>query len=163
MAAYGAEIDGNYKKTGALTADELRALCETVEMATGMNVVIMGTRTALRKVTGLQNATYISDAMKNEHYTTGMLGMWEGYELVEIEQGFKRNDMTQYLVANDILWIMPISEQKFIKFVNEGETQIYQVTDPAQHMDLTYDFEFQKKIGIALMFNVSFGMYVQVA
>ena len=163
MAAYGAEIDGSFKKTGTLTADNLRALCEVVEMATGMDVVIMGTRTALRKVTGLQNATYISDDMKNEHYRTGMLGMWEGYELVEIAQGFKRNDMTQYLVANDVLWIMPVSEQKFIKFVNEGETQIYQVTDAGEHMDMTYDYEFQKKIGIAMMFNVSFGMYVNVA
>ena len=163
MAAYSAEIDASYKKTGTMTAESLRELCEFVEMATGMNVVIMGTRTALRKVTALQNAQFISDEMKNEHYKTGLLGMWEGYELVEIQQGFKRNDTTQYLVANDMLWIMPVSAQKFIKFVNEGETQVYQVTDPGEHMDFTYDYEMQKKIGIALMFNVSFGMYVSIA
>ena len=80
MVGYKDKIAATYKKTGSVTAETLRELCELVEMVTGHNVVIMGTRTALRNVTALQNAQFISDAMKNEHYTTGLLGMWEGYE-----------------------------------------------------------------------------------
>lgn len=159
MAGYEAKIAATYKKTGSVTADNLRALCELIETVTGHQVVIMGTKTALRKVTALQNATYISDEMKNEHYKTGMLGMWEGYELVEIEQGYKRNDLTQNLVANDLLWIMPVADNKFIKLVDEGETQVYQVTDAGTHMDMTYDYEVQHKLGVAVLFNLAFGMY----
>lgn len=54
---------------------------------------------------------------------------------------------------------MPVVDNKFIKFVNEGDTQVYQVTDAGEHMDMTYDFEMQTKIGIAIMFNLAFGMY----
>ena len=160
MVGYKDSIAATFKKTGSVTAETLRELCELIEMVTGHPVVIMGTRTALRKVTALQNAQFISDAMKNEHYTTGMLGMWEGYELVEIPQGFKRNDLTQTIVTNDILWIMPVVDNKFIKLVNEGDTQVYQITDAIEHMDMTYDFEVQQKLGIAVLFNMAFGMYV---
>ena len=159
MVGYKDKIAATYKKTGSVTAETLRELCELVEMVTGHPVVIMGTRTALRNVTALQNAQFISDAMKNEHYNTGFLGMWEGYELVEIGQGFKSSDLAQKLVTNDILWIMPVVDNKFIKFVNEGDSQVYQVTDAGAHMDMTYDFEFQTKIGVAVMFNLAFGMY----
>lgn len=159
MVGYTETIAATYKKTGTVTAETLRELCELVEMVTGYKVMIMGTRTALRKVTALQNAQFISDSMKQEHYTTGMLGMWEGFELVEIPQGFKKNDLTQNLVANDILWIMPVADNKFIKLVNEGETQVYQVTDAGTHMDMTYDFEMQQKLGVAILFNLAFGIY----
>lgn len=163
MVDYSNNMVAPYAKTGTLDAESLRDLCDTIEMLTGQSVIIMGTRTALRKVMGLQNAQYISDSMKNEHYTTGMLGMWEGRELVELQQGLKHNDLTQKLITNDILWIMPVTTDRFIKFVNEGDTQVYSVTDPATHMDMTYDFEFQKKIGIAVMFGVAFGTYTAIA
>lgn len=80
MVGYAQALSGMYKKTGSVTAENLNALCDLVSTATGMPVMIMGTRAALAKVIELQNASYISDAMKNEHYRTGTLGMWEGKE-----------------------------------------------------------------------------------
>ena len=80
MVGYATTLTGAFKKTGNVTADELNALCDLVATATGHPVMIMGTRTALSKVISLQNGDYISDAMKNEHYRTGTLGMWEGKE-----------------------------------------------------------------------------------
>ena len=80
MVKYANELTGIFKKTGTVTAQTLNDLCDLVSTATGMHVMIMGTRAALAKVTALQNAEYISDAMKNEHYRNGVLGMWEGKE-----------------------------------------------------------------------------------
>lgn len=80
MVGYATTLTGQFKNTGSVTAEKLNALCDLVSTATGRPVIIMGTRTALSKVTALQNATYISDAMKDEHYRTGTLGMWEGKE-----------------------------------------------------------------------------------
>lgn len=80
MIDYATSLTGMFKKTGSVTATTLRALCELVSTATGYDVMIMGTRAALQNVIALQNSTYISDAMKDEHYRTGTLGMWEGYE-----------------------------------------------------------------------------------
>ena len=75
MAGYTNSIPSLYKKTGTVTKENLDALCDAVAIATGLPVMIMGTRTALSKVTALQNATYVSDSMKEEHYRTGFLGI----------------------------------------------------------------------------------------
>lgn len=80
MVGYATSLEGQFKKTGSVTAEELNALCDLVSTATGNQVIIMGTRTALSKVIALQNANYISEAMKDEHYRNGTLGMWEGKE-----------------------------------------------------------------------------------
>ena len=80
MVGYSKALDTQYKKTGSVTAENLNVLCDLVSTATGMPVMLMGTRAALAKVIELQNASYISDAMKDEHYRTGTLGMWEGKE-----------------------------------------------------------------------------------
>ena len=81
----GATGAGQWVKTGALndtTRETLIQLVEDVQMASGASeVVIMGTKSALAKVTGLQNVDWISNEMKTERHTTGKVGMWEGIRL----------------------------------------------------------------------------------
>lgn len=159
LANYANALATPYKVTGSLTDTDLRTLCDLISMMTGRPVVIMGTKVALRKVTGLQNANYISNDMKSEHYKTGLLGYWEGIELVEIQNRFKKWDFTDYVLENDMLFIMPVSDEKFIKVVNEGDSQIYSVTDPATNRDMTYEMEMQTKLGCAILTGSVFGVY----
>jgi hypothetical protein len=157
MVGYATSLTGQYKKTGSVTTENLNALCDLVSTATGRQVIIMGTRTALSKVIALQNGQYISESMKDEHYRTGTLGMWEGKQLVEIPQIFEKNGT--YKIDNTLLWIMPVSDLKFIKLVNEGDTQLAQITDKDTNMDMTYTAELQTKLGVAVMLNSAFGVY----
>lgn len=159
MVGYANTLTGQFKKTGSLTADNLNALCDLVSTATGYPVMIMGTRTSLSKVTALQNASYISDAMKDEHMRTGLLGMWEGKELIEIPQVFEKNKVGSYKIDNTLLWIMPMTDIKWIKLVNEGDTQLRAITDKDTNMDMTYEQEIQTKLGVAVMLNSAFGVY----
>ena len=159
MVGYATGLTGQFKKTGSVTAANLNALCELVSTATGMPVMIMGTRVALAKIIELQNASYISEDMKNEHYRTGVLGMWEGKSLVEIPQVFEKGKVGKYKIDNTLIWIMPVSEEKFIKVVNEGDTQVSNVTDKDGNMDMTYTMEMQTKLGCAVMLNGAFGCY----
>lgn len=159
MVGYATALTGQFKKTGSLTADNLNALCDLVSTATGYPVMIMGTRTALSKVTALQNASYISDTMKDEHMRTGLLGMFEGKQLVEIPQVFEKNKIGTYKIDNTLLWIMPQSDIKFIKVVNEGDTQLRAITDKDTLMDETYEQEIQTKLGVAVMLNSAFGVW----
>ena len=163
MVGYARDLEGQFKVTGTPTTDKLNALCDLVSTATGCPVIIMGTRTALSKVISLQNADYISDAMKNEHYRTGTLGMWEGKELVEVPQVFEKNKVGAYKIDNGLLWIMPVTDLKFIKLVNEGDTQLAQITDKDANMDMTYTAEMQTKLGVAVMLNSAFGVYATEA
>lgn len=159
MVGYSTTLTGERKATGNVTAEKLNGLCDLISTLTGRPVMIMGTRTALSKVTALQNATYISEAMKNEHYRTGTLGMWEGKELVEIPQVFEKGKINAPKIDNTLLWIMPVEDLKFIKLVNEGDTQLSQITDKEANMDMTYTAEMQTKLGVAIMLNSAFGVY----
>ena len=159
MVSYATKLTGQYKKTGSITKENLNALCDIVSTATGYPVMIMGTKTALSNVIGLQNAQYISETMKDEHYRTGLLGMWEGKELVEIPQVFEKGKVGAYKIDNTLLWVMPMTDMKFIKLVNEGDTQLKSVTNKDENMDMTYEQEIQTKLGVAVMLNSAFGVY----
>lgn len=160
----GASGAGQWVKTGALdsaTRETLIQLVEDVQMATGANeVVIMGTKSALSKVTGLQNVEWISDDMKKERHTTGKIGMWEGIRLVEIKQGFALNDTSKKLVDDKILFIMPMMDNKFIKLVHAGEDQMREVQDKTLNQDMTYDYRYFFKLGVACVINLIFGEWI---
>lgn len=159
MVGYATQLAATYKKSGSLTAEGLNELCDFIETATGYRVRLMGTRAALANVIKLQNANYISDAMKDEHYRTGTLGMWEGKELVEIPQVFEKNKVGEYKIDNTIIWIMPVSEEKFLKLVNEGDTQLRTIADKDTNMDYTYESEMMTKLGVGVMLNGAYGMW----
>ena len=54
---------------------------------------------------------------------------------------------------------MPQSDIKFIKVVNEGDTQLRAITDKVTNMDMTYESEIQTKLGCAVMLNSAFGVW----
>jgi len=149
-------------KTSPLTAstkDTFDTLVEDVQMVNGSDVVIMGTRSALAKLSSLDEIDWVSDAMKQERYTTGRLGFYQGITLFEIPQAFVKNDTTQKLVDNTKLYIMPVADNKFIKMFNEGETQIKEVSDGNTNVDKTIEYEFQTKMGVAAVINRLFGIW----
>jgi hypothetical protein len=80
----GATGSGQWVKTGALTSAEkavFMQLIEDVQMATGMEVVIMGTKTALSRLEGMQDINWVSEDMKVQRNTTGRIGYFEGIRL----------------------------------------------------------------------------------
>lgn len=78
---------------------------------------------------------------------------------MEIPQVFEKNRVGSYKIDNTLLWIMPITDIKFIKFINEGDVQLSSVTDKDTHQDMTYDQELQVKLGCGIILNSAFGVY----
>lgn len=122
----------------------------------------MGTKTALSKLDSIGSTDWISDEMKQERYTTGRLALWEGIRKVEIPQAFAPNDTSKKLVANDVLLVMPVTDNKFIKIYDEGDAQIMEVTDGNVNRDKTLEYEYQQKLGVATVVNRRFGTYKMV-
>lgn len=153
---------GQWIKTGELgsaTKDTFMTLIEDVQMATGMDVVIMGTKAALSKLEGMQKIDWVSNEMKNERHTTGKLGYFEGIRLVEIKQGFKLNDTSKRLVDDKQLFIMPVGDNRFVKVVNEGQPEMRQVQDNVTNQDMTYDFRYMFKMGVGVQLGLRFGVW----
>ena len=158
----GASGAGQWVKTGALDAaakDTFMTLIEDVQMATGMDVVIMGTKSALMKLEGMQDINWVSSEMKVERNTTGRIGYFEGIRLVELKQGFRLNDTTNRLINDKQLFIMPTGDNKFVKLVNEGQPEMRQVNDNTTNLDMTYDYRYMFKMGVAVMIGLLFGVW----
>ena len=158
----GATGSGQWVKTGALDAAEkatFMQLIEDVEMATGMEVVIMGTKSALSRLENMQDIQWVSEDMKVQRNTTGRIGYFEGVRLVELKQGFRLNDTTQYLIDDKQLFIMPVGDNRFIKVVNEGQPEMRQVNDNTTNQDMTYDYRYMFKMGVGVQIGLLFGVY----
>ena len=78
---------------------------------------------------------------------------------MEIPQVFERGQVGAYKIDNTLIWIMPVAEEKFIKVVNEGDTQLMTITDKDVNRDMTYEYELQTKLGCGVMLHGAFGCY----
>lgn len=137
--------------------DKIIELVDDVALANGCEAVIMGTKTALAKLSAITPVEYYSDNMKDERNSTGRLGVWNGIRLVEIPQAFAPNTTSTKLEDNKKLLVMPLTDNKFIKLVYEGTAQFVENTDSSVNRDMTVEAEYQQKMGIATVINRKFG------
>ena len=167
-ALYGASsllpADTRFKKSGQLnstTKPNFDELIENVSAANGSDVMIVGTKVALKKITALADVDWATDAQKEAVATTGRLGMYEGTVLMEVPQRLAIGTLAaggiSKLVPNDKLLILPISEDKFVKFVTEGETEIFQVTEKAELVDDFNTYEVSRRYGAGVVLGCYFG------
>lgn len=163
MMNAGKKLPAQFQGTGALSAEtkeKLDDLLEDVSMANdGAQVVIMGIRTGLAQFQKLIDVNWISDDQKRDVATTGRLGYYGPYTLFELPQRFALNDTTKKLLDPKKLFIMPQVEDKFIKFVDVGETEIYEVNEIGARMDDTMKYEVQRSMGVGVQLGRYFGTW----
>lgn len=145
-------------KLDATTKDELITFCQDLETDTGAEVVIIGTRSALSKVVALSDTAWISNEMKNERNTTGLTGYFEGIRLMVLPQVNEIGTRNKKL-DNSKLLIMPMTDNKPVKLVNEGEAYVKQISDSDTNQDMTYEYEYMQKLGINVIINQLFGTW----
>ena len=148
-----------FVKTGSLSTEAVITLADDIQRATGEEVVIMGTKSALAALNALEDIQWVSNEMKNERHTTGKIGVFMGIKLVEIPQAYAPNTTAATLVDNKKLLFMPVGENKFIKLYNEGDAQIKEVSDGTTNMDATMEYEYQMKMGVATIIGKLFGVW----
>lgn len=157
------KLPSNFKKTGSLDAEKVDELATLVADEAGSEVVIMGTRTALQKLVKLYDANWISNEMKNERNTTGLVGYINGIRVVAIPQVYEpgtRNPM----IDNKTLLFMPVrSDFKPIKLVNEGDAYFNEVADRETNVDMTIEAEYMQKIGVGVVLNLNYGIFSEIA
>lgn len=156
-------VNSQFNKTMAIekaTKDTFDTLIEDVSMANGnAEVYIMGTRTALKKLSAFADIDWVSEDQKKEMATMGRLGSYEGTTLIEIPQRFETNNVTKKLVDSKKLLIMAKTEDKFVKFVDVGDTEILETTEKGARMDDTMKYEVQREMGIYTQISRYFGVW----
>jgi len=149
-------LPAQFNIAAALAMDVMRELIQKVRTAGGKNVRIMGTEMAIAQLNELAEVKYSND-MKNEVYSTGKLGKWMGNTIVEIPQAFTPGTY-DWAIDNDFLLVVPEGD-KFVKFVDEGETRSQEKTEQDNH-DQTLSWQIQRKMGAGAIFSTLFGKYI---
>jgi hypothetical protein len=162
------KLPAAYKQNGALasgvksTFDEL---IEDVALANGSDVIILGTKVALKKINNLADVQWASDDQKKEMNQLGRLGSYEGTTIIEIPQrlafGGSANPSgnNSKLVPNNKLWFMPRVEDKFVKFLDYGESEIFEVTEKFDLQDDFETYELHREMGVDVVLGGYFGTW----
>ena len=146
---------------GASTKDAFDAIIEKVGAANECPVVIMGTRTALKKLNALAgngSVDWIATSQKEAVANTGILGTYEGTTLLEIPQKFTDKTLATPIVDNTKIYIMPQVDNKFIKFVDYGETEL-EVNAKGDTKDDMQSYEVQRRMGVSTLMTKYFGVW----
>ena len=164
--AIPAAIRSGFVGTGVLssaTKDAFDTIIQNVETANESGVVILGTKTALKKLNALSDVNWRSQDLKEDVSHSGRMGDYEGTVLMEIPQRFtSKTDLTP-MIDNTKLWILPASQtDQFIKMVDVGETEIDEITEKGEEhgrWDDIMKYEVQRSYGISVMLGRYFGQW----
>lgn len=151
-------VPANFGITGAIDRDKAVNLAEAVQMATGEEVIIAGTRPAISKLMTTTPSGWISNEMKNQRNTTGATTMFEGIQTLIVPNVFEKGTTTAKY-PNDKLYFLPNTDAKPIKFVYEGDITYTEITDSLTNMDQTVEAMIQFRAGLATIFGKYFGVY----
>ena len=143
---------GNLTAAGTFDEDTLLGIIDHVEAANNAPATIIGTRSALRKVT----TAVQSDKQKDDMYNMGYFGKFNGTPMVVMKQ---RHEVcsTNFILPDNDLYIIA-GEEKFIKHVTEGTTDIA-TKGYWENQDLTQEYAMFQRTGNAVVMAKKAGIY----
>ncbi|WP_182004714.1 hypothetical protein [Priestia aryabhattai] len=147
------QLTAPFKTSGTYAEGELLDLTQHVEAESGADVVIFGTKKALSKI----KPSEYSDAMLDRKNETGFLRIWNGYEMREIKQAHKAGSY-DFAISDNFLLVVPTTQDKFVKIVNEGETRIIEESG-LENQDFSQGYTFLKKAGVSIVTGTKYGIY----
>lgn len=176
-AAASLPVQTGFVGTGTLSSSTKAAFDDIIENVSAANdgaeVIIMGTRSGLAKISAIADVTYngslIASAQKDNVMNTGNIGIYEGTRLVEIPNRFATRlpitgsgaALPNKLFDPTKLMIIPVigDAGKFVKFVDEGDTLILEKTERGDYVSDIMTYEVQRHFGVATVLGRYFGQW----
>lgn len=166
QAVNNTKMPARNKVTGNYNADSLQKLIRTVR-AYGGNaaifappefIIAMGPDAIVPAMnvsgTGLAQGIYSPDDIEAIH-KTGFIKLFRGTPIVELRQSFFDEKNEQIMINPQFAYVLPTGNEKVVKIVMEGDTQMYDKTNRDQSIEInTY-----KKIGIGILAYNNWGIY----
>lgn len=116
------------KYSGIFNLAQLRSVSNTV--AAYGRPIIVGTSVALSNITadsGFQAS--MSEAMKDAFNRDGFIGLWEGKALVQLPNTFTDETNTEWVLDNNLIYVLPVNADKPVKVTFEGTPQLLEQQD----------------------------------
>ena len=160
FAGLGAAISelGAAWAIGGTAANIWTELVEKIQAANGgMNVVAIGTRTALAHCTlGGNFQVEIGEEMNK----VGFLDQYQGVPLIAISNVLNPqyiNSNPTLILPNDKIYLVPVAGEKPVKILFEGD-QIAVNYDPEHTSDVRYGISVEMRVGIGSVIGPKFGV-----
>lgn len=138
--------------TGGLpTEKQILEVAKHLEARTGAEVVIYGTALALSNL----DIKYPSDASNNQRNQQAFYGRIAGIEAKELP-ALHKEGTTDFIFEDDAILLLPQTNDKFVKVVNEGEAYVEE-GESMNRDDLQKEYLLTQKLGIATVPSSQFG------
>lgn len=151
MGTYS-KVVAPYLVSAAFEETKMIELIDHIESATGLTAKILGSRMALRKVKTDEG----SNEGKSDLYNMGYQGKFNGTPKFVLKNGHK-NGTSEFILNDSDLYVVA-GDDKFIKFVTEGDVTIL-MGDPTAKADFSQEFTMLQKYGIGIALSQEFGVY----
>lgn len=159
-------LPARFKGSGTLDATTKATFDDIIQATSaannGANVVIMGAKAALSKISGLADVNWAAKDQRDNVMNTGNIGIYEGTTLIEIPNRFKDKTFSQYVFDTDKLYIIPVigEEGRFIKMVDEGDIEIFETLErDEKYVSDIQTYEVQRRMGFGLYVGRMFGYW----
>lgn len=160
-AAKKIPVTDGFVGNGALVKDAFDDIVENVTALYG-DAVIIGTKSALRKLTGITLVDWADMNTKKDVMAMGRLGTYEGTTLIEVPQRFADKSLKTKVMDDKKLFILPSADFKLVDFVTRGETEIDQITEKGEaagRIDDLGKYEIQYEQAVGVKANKQFGVW----
>lgn len=140
----------NLKETTNAPDEPLKKMIAKVKGATGKNVAVFGTPSALDKIVGATSEKDLDD--KREF---GYIKRFNGVDCIQLPQSYDVENNV-FIGAEDILLVLPVGE-KIVNAGYEGDVMIIENIDPAKRQDMLMEFEYLRMAYVSTIVASVFG------
>jgi len=96
------------------------------------------------------------DDIRNQGY----VGMYHAARVIVMPQSFKDETNTEKIMDPKFAYIIPAGEERIVKIIMEGDTQIREYDKDSGGMDWSTGIQMYKKVGLAVVTNPNYwGIY----
>ena len=159
-------LPGMFKGTGTLDSTNKGDFDDIVSAVSAANngaeVVIMGDKLALSKISGMADVNWAAKDQRDNVMNTGNIGIYEGTRLITLPNRFTDKSLQNYVIDRDKLYILPVigDAGKFIKMIDEGDTEIFEVLDKNEkYVSDIQTYEVQRRMGWGVVLGRYFGYW----
>lgn len=166
LGAAVTSLPSMFKGTGTLDSTNKGDFDDIVSAVSAANngaeVVIMGDKLALSKISGMADVNWAAKDQRDSVMNTGNIGIYEGTRLITLPNRFTDKTMQNYVIERDKLYILPIigDAGRFIKMIDEGDVEIFEVMEKNEkYVSDIQTYEVQRRMGWTIVLGKYFGYW----
>lgn len=148
-------LSAPYKYSGTWDLTQFNTLVSHIEAATGLKSMVFGTKLALQNASPAQLA--YNGQLIEQRNNEGFYRVIDGTVFAEIKQAHTPGT-DAFAISNKDLIVVPDGQEKIIKIVVEGGSEI--VEDQSQNADESKEYLFKMKYGVAVATANRYGAYI---